>query len=255
VTQLEFIKPDWPAAAHIVALSSCRRGGMSTDGYSSLNLAYHVGDNSQHVAENRARLLRHCPGLDAIQWLDQVHGTQVIAAQTLLPDQPPQADACYTDHYGIACAVMTADCLPVLLCDLDGQQVAAVHAGWRGLLAGILENTVREFNVSAENILVWLGPAISQSHFEVGAEVRQAFLSAAPADQQAITAQAFIPNPQNANHYFADLYQLARLRLQRMAVKRIYGGDYCTYREHERFFSYRRNGETGRMATLIYKRR
>jgi YfiH family protein len=163
------------------------------------------------------------------------------------------ADGCYTSAAGLGCAVLTADCLPLLICDSAGQQVAAVHAGWRGLLGGIIENSLTTFSVPANELLVWLGPAISQPAFEVGAEVRQAFLQAAPVANQGQTAAAFLPSPNYTDHYFADLYQLARIRLQASGVASVYGGNYCSYQQADRFYSYRRDGVTGRMASVIYK--
>jgi YfiH family protein len=244
------ICPDWPAPANIAAFTSCRQGGSSAAPWQTLNLAEHVGDNSQHVRANRQLLQQQSTGLERIQWLDQRHTTDLVAAdgKTLFT-----ADGCYTSAVGLACAVLTADCLPLLMCDSAGQQVAAVHAGWRGLLGGIVENSLATFSVPAKDLLVWLGPAISQSVFEVGAEVRQAFLQATSAATQLETAAAFLPNPKRTGHYFADLYQLARIRLQACGVVTVYGGNYCSYQQADRFYSYRRDGITGRMASVIYK--
>ncbi len=254
---LLLIKPDWPAPDNIVAFSTCRTGGISTDAYDCFNVAFHVNDNPAHVAENRQRLLRQCDGLEAIQWLKQVHGNDVICCDDLaansVSDQSPVADACYSQKVGVACAVMTADCLPVLFCDTQGQQVAAAHAGWRGLAAGVLENTVQQLGIEPANIMAWLGPAISQAHFEVGPEVRQVFLGSVMPDQQAKLNRTFKPGSARNNHYFFDLYQAARLRLHNIGVTNIYGGDFCTYQDSQRFYSYRRDGETGRMATVIYR--
>ncbi|MEE8058942.1 MAG: peptidoglycan editing factor PgeF [Pseudomonadales bacterium] len=271
----QLITPQWPAPDNIVALSSCRSGGVSTQAYSSLNLADHVGDSERHVAENRKILQQHCKGLERIQWLNQVHGTDVFSIDcsidcsidivtmdnilmdgTLvesLPATEPAADSCTTQHVGLACAVMAADCLPVLFCDATGEQIAAAHAGWRGLVAGVLENTVQHFSCDPHQIMVWLGPAIGPQQFEVGSEVRQVFLDAATAGQQLMITEAFEPSINNGGYYFADLYQLARIRLQHMGIDSIYGGDFCTYRDQQQFFSYRRDGITGRMVTLIYK--
>lgn len=243
-----FIQPQWPAPDNIIAFTSCRQGGVSGSPFDQFNLAQHVGDDRNKVVANRQWLQQHCQGLQQIQWLNQVHGVDVIDA---VGDEELTADACFTQQCGLACAVMTADCLPVLFCDQAGQQVAAAHAGWRGLFAGVLENTVMSFAVPRDQLLVWLGPAISQPNFEVGAEVRTQFLAAA-ADTE-VMAQAFITNKNNPQRYLADLYQLARHRLQVMGVKHIYGGDYCSYNDNNLFYSYRRESVTGRMASLIYR--
>ena len=245
------IQPDWPAPENIVALTTTRAGGISTKPYDTLNLAEHVGDSVEAVRSNRALLLQHCEGLQSIQWLNQVHGVDVVTAANR---GTVTADASFTSTPRLAAAVMTADCLPVLICDNQGQQVAAAHAGWRGLLAGVLENTAACFTASASDLMVWFGPAISQAHFEVGIEVRQAFLSAASRAEVSQVDRAFIPSPQRKNFYFADIYTLAALRLQRLGITQIYGGQLCSYSDPARFYSYRRDGVTGRMASLIYKR-
>ncbi len=247
-----YLQPDWPAPENIVALTTTRCGGASTKAFDSFNLALHVDDTEQAVLRNRAYLEQHCEGLTQVQWLEQVHGISVVEAGS--PDTPV-ADGCYTRDAGLACAIMTADCLPLLFCDERGEQVAAAHAGWRGLQAGVIEETVATFVSSPQHLLVWLGPAISQACFEVGAEVRAVFLAAAGTangDSEA-TDRAFLPNKDNPGHYFANLYQLARLRLRALGITRIYGGNECTFTDRQRFYSYRRDGLTGRMASLIYK--
>lgn len=211
-------------------------------------MGLHVGDDPSRVRQNRQRLLAHCPGLQRIQWLQQVHGVTVVAADGA---GCPQADASYTRKAGLACAVMTADCLPLLICDRAGTQVAAVHAGWRGLLDGVIERSVAAF-ADAAQLLVWLGPAISQRHFEVGAELRERFVAQAGVAAERV-AEAFVPAVR-AGHYYADLYQLARQRLDALGVQAVYGGEHCSYAESERFFSYRRDAQTGRMVSLIYRR-
>lgn len=235
-----WLKADWPAASHVYAATTLRSGGVSTAPYESWNMGLHTGDNPQHVQQNRQRL-----GLPTEPfWLQQVHGQRVIEAeqheQTL-----QEADAAYTRAGNTICAVMTADCLPVLFCDAKGQQVAAVHAGWRGLAAGILDNTVRQFNAAPETLLAWLGPAISQSAYEVGDEVRQVFTT-----YDAEMATAFKAGKKN--HWWMDIYALARLNLARLGVEQVYGGNACTYNEKEKFFSFRRDGETGRMVSVIW---
>lgn len=244
---MPLIRPQWPAPAGVAALCTTRAGGVSIAPFDSLNLGDHVGDDPAAVADNRQRLLEACPGLHAIGWLQQVHGTTVVAADAAIVQT---ADAQTTGQIGLGCAVMTADCLPVLFCDRAGRRVAAAHAGWRGLCAGVLEQTVAGFD-EAGQVLAWLGPAIGPQSFEVGAEVRAAFLEQAAPDQRDATALCFQPagRPQ---HYLADLYRLARLRLAGVGVEAVYGGGLCTFREDTRFFSYRRATLTGRMASLIY---
>lgn len=236
-----FITPDWPAPAHVRALSTTRRGGCSQPPFDTLNLGTHVGDEAQAVASNRQRLRQHLPAEPF--WLNQVHGSLVVEAS---PNTPlPDADASITQSAGQVCAIMTADCLPVLFCNRNGDRVAAAHAGWRGLCNGILENTVAAMQCTPGDIMAWLGPAIGPQAFEVGEEVRTAFLAHSPT-----AASAFQPAP--SGKWLADLYQLARQRLAACGVTQVYGGEYCTYQDQERFFSYRRDGKTGRMASLIW---
>ncbi len=251
---MNLLTADWPAPASVRTLISTRGGGISQHPFESNNLALHVGDSPQYVAANREQLVAAEPSIEWIQWLRQVHGVAVVDADC--PDQTPDADACITDIPGIACAVLTADCLPLLLCDRQGTQVAAVHAGWRGLAAGILPNALKRFAAEPRDILVYLGPAISQVHFQVGPEVRQAFM--ASADALALGAvyaksvdHAFAPSSK-AGHFQADLYDLARSQCRTLGVGGIYGGQFCTYSDERRFYSYRRDGETGRMASLIW---
>lgn len=243
----------WPAPDNIVAMTTLRHPGGSMSPFEGFNIARHVGDDLDSVEQHRQQLKDNCEGLQHIQWLDQVHSHQPITIDAPVLEEPT-ADASITDKYGLACAVMTADCLPVLICDQAGQQVAAAHAGWRGLAAGILENTVSQFNAASENILVWLGPAIGATHFEVGPEVRKAFLEGVCAEQRTVVSSAF-RSSERSNHYYADLYQLARYRLMALGIKKIYGDNYCTYADKDNFFSYRRDGQTGRMASLIYKKK
>jgi YfiH family protein len=245
-------------------LTTTRVGGVSTAPFDSLNLGDHVGDDPAVVATNRKILFDACAGLQAISWLEQVHGAEIVAADN---QRKQCADAQFTKQEGIACAVMTADCLPVLFCDRSGTQVAAAHAGWRGLCAGVLEATIAKFGDPSE-VLAWLGPAIGPANFEVGAEVREQFLAATPALAPQITAYfiasaPFIKNTpgtkntlvtknKSPQHYLADIYALARLRLRAAGVTAIYGGGFCTFADHPRFYSYRRDGRCGRMASLIY---
>jgi hypothetical protein len=216
---------------------------VSCPPYDSFNLAEHVGDDTQAVATNRAILAETLKLPTEPLWLTQVHGTQAIAAQSTYLNST--ADATYTHQTGQICVVLTADCLPVLLCDRQGTTVAAVHAGWRGLAAGILETILQHFQVPAQDILVWLGPAIGPQVFEVGDEVRTAFIQTLPLAQAAFT-------PSRQGHWLANLYQLAHQRLNQQGVIHIYGGDFCTYTDPARFYSYRRDKITGRMASLIW---
>ena len=235
--------PEWPAPAAVRACATTRAGGVSEGPYAALNLGAHVGDEPRHVAENRRRLRAalHLP--DEPLWLRQVHGTAVVEA--VASRAGCEADASYTRQRGAVCAVLTADCLPLLLCDAQGTVVAAVHAGWRGLLAGVIENAVLAMQCPGARLMAWLGPAIGPESFEVGEEVRAAFVA-----QDAGAAAAFRPSP--AGRWLADLYQLARRRLARVHVSAVYGGHWCTLRDATRFYSYRRDGVSGRMASLIW---
>ncbi|MBI3221566.1 MAG: peptidoglycan editing factor PgeF [Nitrosomonadales bacterium] len=235
------IVPDWPAPSGVKALQTTRRGGVSGVPYDSLNLASHVGDVPVAVARNRMLFNTLLPSEPV--WLEQVHGTQVANAD--MASCRPQADACIARHRAAVCAVMTADCLPVLLCDRRGSVVGAAHAGWKGLVEGVVESTVLAMRVEPQELIAWLGPAISQQAFEVGDEVRAAFIAAQPQ-----ASSAFIPGQHGKWH--ADLYALARMRLHALGVTQISGGHFCTFGERERFFSYRRDGVTGRMATFIW---
>lgn len=236
------IMPDWPAPANVMALQTTRTGGVSIAPYDSLNLGSHVGDNPLAVARNRILLNGLLPSEPV--WLEQVHGTTVASADAA--SCRARADACVARRRGAVCVVMTADCLPVLLCDEDGTVVGAAHAGWKGLAAGVIEATVKEMGVAPHKLLAWLGPAISREHFEVGEAVRTAFIAH---DAQAQTA--FCAQP-DTGKYLADLYLLARQRLNALGITAIYGGERCTYSEPDCFFSYRRDGVTGRMGTFIW---
>jgi YfiH family protein len=239
---VQWIMPDWPAPAGVRALTTLRVGGVSRKGYAGLNLALHVGDDPEAVRENRDRLLRAAGIPVEPCWLEQVHGNLVIDADDWQPGV--QADAAFARYPDVVCAVLTADCLPVMLCARDGSTVAAIHAGWRGLAAGVIEATANE--IGGGELIAWLGPAIGPQAFEVGDEVRAAFLAA-----DAGAAAAFRPSP--AERWLADIYLLARRRLRSAGVTEIYGGGECTYSDAARFFSYRRDGQTGRMASLIWR--
>jgi len=235
--------PDWPLPAGVHALQTIRGGGASAGPYAAFNLGDHVGDAPAAVALNRRRLAACVPG--RIGWLQQVHGTAVADLDHLY-EAVPVADAAIARERGVACAIMTADCLPVLFCAADGSVVGAAHAGWRGLLAGVLEATVSAMAMSPGRIRAWLGPAIGPEAFEVGAEVRDAFVA-----RDAAAAGCFRPLPEGK--WLADLHALARQRLADVGVTDVAGGDACTFRDADRFFSYRRDGITGRMATLIWR--
>ena len=239
---MEWITPDWPVPPAIKAVSTVRSGGVSTAPYAGMNLAAHVGDRPASVARNRS-LLRQQLRLPAEPvWLRQVHGIRVVEADRTLPGE--EADGSFTNRSSIVCAVMTADCLPVLLYERRSGIVAAIHAGWKGLAAGILQQAVDK--VADGDWVAWLGPAIGPEAFDVGDDVRAALLSRS---DRVITA--FRPN--GAHRWHADLYEIARILLRSYGVQQICGGGFCTFTDSNRFFSYRRDGVTGRMATLIWK--
>ena len=242
-----WFEADWPAPPGVRVLSTLRgdaASGISQGPYAHFNLGDHVGDDSGKVAENRRRLRVGAKLPAEPAWLSQVHGTAV--ADLDAPGLKGPADAVIAREAGKVCAILTADCLPVVIAADTGQIVAAAHAGWRGLAAGVLEAAVRALGTPPGRLLAWLGPAIGPAHFEVGAEVRDAFLRSDPE-----ASRAFRPNTNG--RFMADLGVLARRRLERLGMTRIYGGDQCTYAEGERYFSYRRDGSTGRQATLIWR--
>lgn len=234
------LTPDWPAPASVRACVTTRQGGVSLPPFDTFNLGDHVGDDPAAVAQNRLRL----SGEFDIQpaWLKQVHGLAVADAD---PSRVVEADASWTNRPGIACTVMTADCLPVLFCDQAGTQVAAAHAGWRGLAGGVLEATLDRLNVPPAQVLVWLGPAIGPQAFEVGLEVRDAFTAVHPE-----AARAFVDG-ERPGKLMADIYALARIRLAARGVTAVYGGGLCTVSD-ERFFSYRRTPQGGRFASMVW---
>jgi YfiH family protein len=248
---MNFIAADWPAPSNVHAAATLRTGGVSVGPYASLNLGAHVGDDVAAVAENRRRVRTQLRMPAEPLWLNQVHGTTVIDASVgrtsvrLKSDPQPTADATVAKAPGQVCVVLTADCLPVVFCDEAGSRVAAAHAGWRGLAGGVLQATVRALDVPPQKLLAWLGPAIEQDAFEVGAEVREQFVT-----QDAANAAAFTPNARG--RWLADLYDLARRQLERIGVTRVHGGDFRCYADRDRFFSYRRDGVTGRMGTMVW---
>ena len=242
-TAIGWITPDWPVPSHVRVLSTLRAGGVSAGPYASLNLAAHVGDGAAAVATNRL-LLREAAHLPAEPWwLEQVHGTDVVRHEGA--NAPARADAAVAFQPGRVCVVMTADCLPVVFADRRGTRVATAHAGWRGLAAGVLEATIAALDTPAAELHAWIGPAISQAAFEVGAEVRAAFMARLPGSEQ-----CFLANERG--RFQADLYGLARRVLQAAGVSSVHGGGWCTYDDATRFFSFRRDGVTGRQATLAW---
>lgn len=236
----DWLMPDWPAPANVRACVTTRSGGVSAAPFDTFNLGDHVDDDPAAVAANRAQLVEVLGCQPA--WLRQVHGIVVAEAD---PAVVIEADGNWTATPGIACTAMTADCLPALFCDCAGTRVAAAHAGWRGLAGGVLEAAVQALSVAPQELLVWLGPAIGPAAFEVGAEVREAFVQ-----QHAEAASAFLPSA-NAGRFMADIYQLARIRLAAIGVTAVSGGGLCTYND-PRFYSYRRSARTGRFASLIW---
>ena len=241
-----FIIPDWPAPANVCAMQTTRIGGVSQAPYNSLNFGAHVNDDALAVGHNRQLLSPYLPSEPV--WMNQVHGIKAIDAATA--SCVVEADAAYASKANTVCVTMTADCLPVLLCDEAGSVVAAVHAGWKGLLDGVIESTIKSMqlampNLATQNLMAWLGPAIGPQAFEVGTEVREAFIAK---DANAVLAFESIAN----DKWLGNIYQLARQRLNTIEVSKIYGGGLCTYTDEARFFSYRRDDVTGRMASIIW---
>lgn len=237
----DWIVPDWPAPARVRALITTRNGGNSGGPYASMNLGLRVNDDPAIVEDNRRSLKRFLPAEP--KWLNQAHGTTVVGAETIT--DPVEADASVATSPGCVSVIMVADCMPILFADQSGSVVAAAHAGWRGLAAGVVENTIRAIGRPPQNLLAYLGPAIGPSAFEVGDEVREAFIAI---DESA--AAAF--RPHTPGKWLADLFLLARQRLARAGVSNVYGGGLCTYSDPARFFSHRRDKISGRMAALIW---
>ena len=250
-----YLPTDWPDDGSVTpapvqpenvhAFTTLRTGGVSSGGYSEYNLADHVGDEPQAVRSNRAKLRDDLSLPAEPVWLEQVHSNKVIRADEISAGQIVQAHASFTTKKGVVCVVMTADCLPVFICNQAGTEVAVTHAGWRGLHAGIISNTIKAMQSSAQQLLVSLGPAIGAGEFEVGDDVLTAFV-----DKNSANRSAFVATTKG--HYLCDIYQLARTELESIGVDKIAGGNDCTYREEQRFYSYRRQPKTGRMASLIW---
>ncbi len=244
---MNIIKPDWPAPSHVCAATTLRTGGVSSGVFDAWNMALHVGDQQHNVLTNRARLFQRLNLPAEPVWLNQVHQNTAVEASSA-GGGIIDADASFTNQSEIVCVVMTADCLPILLTDLRGQHIAAIHAGWRSLVRGIVESTLSKMKVKNSPVIAWLGPAISQNFFVVGGEVRALFL-----EKNIKNKQAFKSVDHHSKKWQADLTVLARLTLYKNGINAVYGGQWCTYTDYGRFYSYRRNGETGRMATLIWK--
>jgi YfiH family protein len=246
VPQSLALTPEWPAPATVRAAFTLRSGGVSLPPYDTLNVGAHVGDDAERVRENRARVCRLLQLPAEPAWLEQVHGSEVVELAASAGGGAGPADGVIARPYGTVAAIQVADCLPVLFASRDGAVVAGAHAGWRGLVAGVLEATVARMGSDPKQVLAWIGPGIGTAHFEVGAEVRTAFLA-----RDAAAAQAFHPNPRG--RWQCDLVLLARQRLRRAGVIEVFGGRWCTYSERSRFFSFRRDGRCGRMVALIWR--
>lgn len=237
-----WLRPDWDAPAHVRAFATTREGGVSEGEYASMNLGFSSGDAADRVARNRAIVRGHLPADPPYLW--QVHGAEVADLDRPLAADA-KADASATSQPARIACVLTADCMPLLFCDESGRRVAAAHAGWRGMAAGVIENTVRAMGPDPATVRAWMGPAIGPDAFEVGPEVREAFLAT-----DAGASEAF--RPHGPGKFMADLYALARRRLARAGVRRVHGGGFCTFHERERFFSYRRAQKSGRMGAFIW---
>ncbi|QIM62745.1 multi-copper polyphenol oxidoreductase [Pasteurellaceae bacterium Orientalotternb1] len=244
---MKIIQPNWTVPSYIHAFTTTRAGGVSQVPFDSLNLGDHVGDNPADVAVNRKILTETHRLPQQPVYLTQTHSTKVLRLP-LENGADLNADAVYTNQPNQVCLVMTADCLPAIFCSRDGKEIAAVHAGWRGLCDGVLEATVAAFACESSEIQVWLGPAIGPTAFQVGEEVIEQFVAFDPQARE-----AFVADPTTSGKFLGNLYQIACQRLNKLGITEISGGDYCTYCDAENFFSYRRDNQTGRMATLIWR--
>ena len=252
MSNFKTIIPDWDVPADVVAAITTRTGGVSRHPYASLNLSRHVGDCASDVDENLRLLTDQYPQQLQWQWLQQTHGGEARRVDKL--SAALAADGLSTSVPGLACCLLTADCLPVFIAARDGGEVAMAHAGWRGLVAGILEHTVASCSTPAREMVAWLGPAIGACHFEVGSDVKESFIAIAqsPEDQEAL--EKCFTASENPGKYLSDLYGIAKFKLTQLGIDRICGGDYCTFCEPELFYSFRRDGITGRMVSIIYIR-
>ncbi|WP_295802700.1 peptidoglycan editing factor PgeF [uncultured Microbulbifer sp.] len=246
-----YLKPDWPAPANVRAFVTRRADGNSKGPYSAFNLADHVGDDPAAVAANRAQLQQELNLPNAPQWLEQIHSDKAVEARS--DGKILTADASFTGDKGIVCTVLTADCLPLLVCNRDGSEVSAIHAGWKGLTGGVIRATIEAMQSSPEDLLVWLGPAIGPEAFECGVDVLEAAFESAMSESHAeAISRCFIPHSKKPLHFLADIYALGRAELAELGITEVFGGDRCTVSEEGEFFSYRRDGDTGRMASLIW---
>ena len=250
MTVRQTILADWAVSPSIVAFTTTRQDGVSLPPFASFNLATHVGDDADRVASNRALLKELLPQQAQCQWLEQVHGNDVAVVDEAGPTLI--ADAMLTTTGNLVCCIQTADCLPLFVAAVDGSEIAAIHAGWKGLASGVIENTVSRMSTPVSNLAVWLGPAIGPCHFEVGEEVRDCFLAAAGSSSLVSAMEACFASSKNQGKFMADIYAIARLKLSALGIDQISGGDYCTHCDDEQFFSYRRDGVTGRMLNAIY---
>ncbi|UJF18936.1 peptidoglycan editing factor PgeF [Vibrio sp. SS-MA-C1-2] len=267
---MKWITPNWPAPSNVNALMTTRQDGVSLAPFHSFNLGAHVGDNLEHVTENREQLINLATLPTPPRWLNQTHSTTVINLDLPTDTDLPNGDASFTKQKNVVSTIMTADCLPLLICNKQGTQVAAVHAGWRGLVDGVIEETIATFDVEPSELMVWLGAAIGSEAFEVGNDVRDAFITSDPKAAAGFTMKASTESLSQENSiskmlkheddlidsanqkWFSDIYFLAELRLNHLGIHDIYGGEFCTYKQKDSFFSYRRDGQTGRMASLIW---
>ncbi len=242
-----FIVPEWPLPSNVKSLITTRSGGVSSHPYASLNLAQHVGDRGESVSQNRSYLYQHV-GMP-VTWLHQIHSAHV---ETLPAPESLHVDGVFSKERSNVCAVLTADCLPVLFASKAGDEVAAVHCGWRGLAGGMISNALKKFSCDSSQIMAYLGPSISQKHFEVGEDVLSSFQEAqSQRNYSCAVEKCFLKRRDREGKYFADLYGLARSELTGAGVVEIYGGEFCTYSDR-RFYSYRRDKKTGRFASLIW---
>ncbi|MEQ8955344.1 MAG: peptidoglycan editing factor PgeF [Gammaproteobacteria bacterium] len=246
MSRIELIEPDWEAPANVVARVSTRVGGYSEGAKAGLNLALHVGDDAEQVQRNRRLFLQQLDGADQLQWLNQVHGADV--ARIIHVEDGLSADAVVTETPGIACCVMTADCLPLFLCNKAGTEIAVVHCGWRGMAAGVVAQTIAAMHSPTHELMAWMGPAIGVCHFEVGEDVLHAFWGLS--DE---FLSCFVPAPRPGK-YWADLYEICRLQLSSKGVGQVSGGGFCTFWDEQRFFSHRRDADSGRIAAAIFLR-
>lgn len=247
-----FLVPDWPAPAKVKALITTRNGGVSESPFGNFNLGLHVGDDEKAVNENRSLLSEAIGGEIASQWVRQVHDNHVIDVHGELVEESTEADAIYTQRDNVACGVLTADCLSVLFTDVAGNEIAVAHAGWRGLAAGVLQKTLEHFSAEPVSILAYLGPVIGPCHFEVGNDVRQAFQALGIKEIENQLPVLF-QESETPGKWMADLYAIARIILASKGVLQVFGEPLCTYCEFDQFYSYRRDGQTGRFASVIWK--